>query len=487
MHVRPGEPTQPPTAAAPREARGATQLLPPTAALPPPDEVAGDPAYRAALDYLYGLSPLPRPPAAIRADRPRKLVRMRQLLAAWGNPQHCYPCVLIAGTKGKGSTAAMLAAVLHASGLHVGRYTQPHLVSYRERVWVDGAYIPEHAVAALTAEVRPLVEALHVRRPDLGTFTTFEVGTALALTHFARERVDLAVVEVGVGGAHDATNVLDPLVSIITPISADHLDTIGPTLADVATEKAGVMRPGRPAVLAAQAPAVAAVLAAAATATGAQPRPVAAAWRWDPAGEPAGQAPFRIVGPFGCLEPLTLALLGRHQRDNALLAVAAAQALAEHDFPVTAEAIRRGLAAVAWPGRIQLVSGAPPVVVDGAHNAASAAVLRATLAESWPGRPWSLVLGCTAGKDVDAIVAELASPAGVVVATQTRHLRAVPAATIAAAAARVGRPTRIAPDVATALGEASRLTPPEGLVVVAGSLFLAGEALASLASDAIRP
>src|SRR4051794_3182600 len=177
--------------------------------LPPADDTVADPAYRAALEYLYGLSATPRSTAAIRADQPRKLPRMRRLLALCGNPEQRFRAVLVAGTKGKGSTAAMLAAILGANSMRVGRYTQPHLVSYRERTWADGASISAEAVAGLTAELRPLVDTAEQQTPGLGHYTTFEVGTALSFMHFARSAVDLAVVEVGVGGTHDATNVLE--------------------------------------------------------------------------------------------------------------------------------------------------------------------------------------------------------------------------------------------------------------------------------------
>ncbi|HEY7066619.1 MAG TPA: Mur ligase family protein [Chloroflexota bacterium] len=449
--------------------------------LPPPDERVADRAYRAALAYLYEYSRTPRSGAEIRADHPRKLARMARLLALCGAPQHAYPAVLVAGTKGKGSTAAMLASVLKAGGLRVGRYTQPHLVSYRERTWVDGAYISSQDVVALTHELAPLVEAAERAAPALGHYTTFEVGTALSLLHFARAGVNLAVVEVGVGGAHDATNVLDPVASVIAPISADHLATIGPTLADVAREKAGVLRPGRPGVVAAQVPEVRRVLRAEARRAGAALAWVGRNWRWAPHGEPAAASPFAIDGPDAHHEHLTLPLLGQHQRENAALAVACAHALNQAGFRVSAAAIARGLARVEWPGRVQVLPTEPTVVVDGAHNAASAASLRATLADCFPGRALTLVLGCTADKDLAAIVETLAPAAARAIATQARHPRAADAASVARAVAKTGVHATVVPDAARALDQAMAATLPHGLVVVAGSLFLAGEALAHVA------
>ncbi len=489
--------------------------LPP---LPPADVEVHDLAYLAALDYLYGLSAVARAPTAIRADQPRKIPRMRHLLALWDDPQQQYPAVLVAGTKGKGSTAAMLAAVLRASGWRVGRYTQPHLVSYRERVWIDGAYIAAPSVSALAAEVRPLVERAERRWPELGRYTTFEVGTALALSAFARAGVDLAVVEVGVGGTYDATNVLEPVASAIAPISADHLATLGPTLADVARAKAGVLRPGGAAAIGPQPPEVTTVLAAAAASIAAVATWVGAEWRWQPAGGDPARGSFTIIGPGVAYRDLVLPLLGRHQRDNATLAVATAAAtvaaLAAPRRPVPAtstggarggggaaspppprhgsesaeptrpvrpaglgSAVARGLASTAWPGRIQLLPTRPALVVDGAHNAASSARLRETLAECFPGQAPVLVLGCTDDKDLAGIAGQLAPLAVDVIATRAHHPRAAPTAAVAAAVRAAGAYAREAADVAAALEAAAARCPPDGLIVVAGSLFVAGEAL----------
>jgi dihydrofolate synthase/folylpolyglutamate synthase len=450
--------------------------------LPPPDETVPDAAYLAALDYLYSLSATPRGAAAVRADQPRKVPRMRRLLALAGRPQQRFRAALVAGTKGKGSTTAMLAAILHAGGRRVGRYTQPHLVSYRERTWVDGAYVPAEEVAALARELRPLVQAAERMTPDLGRYTTFEVGTALTFLYFARASIDVAVVEVGVGGAHDATNVLDPLVSVIAPISADHLDTLGPTLPDVARAKAGILRPGRPAVIGPQTTAVARVLHAEAARQGAPLTWVGRDWRWCPKTTAPAAGPFTLIGPAARYDHLTLPLLGRHQRDNAALAVAALHALDQAGVRGHPDAAARGLAAVAWPGRIQGLPTDPLLVVDGAHNAASATVLRDTLLECFPDRALVLVLGCTADKDLAAIVDVLVPRASHVVATRAHHPRAAPAERVAAAARAAGASATVAPDVAAAIREAAATTPEHGLVVVAGSLFVAGEALTHAAA-----
>jgi dihydrofolate synthase/folylpolyglutamate synthase len=381
----------------------------------------------------------------------------------------------------------MLAAVLAAGGLRVGRYTQPHLVSYRERTWVDGEYVPAEAVVRLTEELRPVVAAAERQSPDLGRYTTFEVGTALSLLHFARCQIDLAVVEVGVGGTHDATNVLDPLVSVIAPISADHLDTLGPTLADVARAKAGILRASRLAAFGPQPPEAASVLETETARLQVPAAWVGLDWRWLPEAEPAAASAFTLEGPDVRYERLTLPLLGRHQRDNAALAVAAVHALAASGVSLSAAAIRRGLGGVAWPGRVQVLPTRPTLVIDGAHNAASAASLRATLAECFPDRSITLVLGCTADKDLAGIVAALVPLAARVVATCAHHPRATPAESVAAAARRAGAAVVVTPDVPAALAAATSPATSASLVVVAGSLFLAGEALAHATAPPTAP
>ena len=471
-----GDTAQPSSSAATSRAERGSPL----AGLPAPDALIRDEDYRRALDWVYGRSATSRTAKQIRADHPRKLARMRTLLDRWGAPQQAFPTVLVAGTKGKGSTAAMLASVLSAAGYRVGRYAQPHLVSYRERVWVDGAFVGIGDVVRLVSEAQPLVEAAERQRPDLGRYSTFEVGTARAFAHFARTEVDLAVVEVGVGGAHDATNVLEPLVSVITPISADHLATIGPTLADVAREKAGILRGGRAAVLAEQVPQVQVVLESAVEAGGARPTWLGRSWHWQAAGEPAAASHFSIIGPEVPYPDLSMPLLGCHQRANATAAVAAVHLLGEHGFSASSEAVADGLAGVAWPGRVQLVAGAPAVIVDGAHNAASAATLCATVAECFPRRPTCVVLGCTADKDLQALVGELMPLAATVVATRSRHPRAASAESVTAAVRDAGGRAVVVQNVEAAIRQAIAHSGQDGLVVVAGSLFVAGEALEAL-------
>ncbi|MDP8921559.1 MAG: Mur ligase family protein, partial [Chloroflexota bacterium] len=375
-------------------------MIPTAARLMRPDRLVQHPAYQEALAWLYGLSPNVRTPAEVVADHPRKLPRMRALLDRLGNPERGFDAVLVAGTKGKGSTAALLEAILRAAGLKTGLYTQPHLVSWCERTRLGERAIEPDEAAALMPTVRAAVEAVERERADLGDVTTFEAGTALTLLAFAEHGVELAVVEVGVGGAHDATNVLEPLVAVLAPVSLDHMVTLGPTLAAIAREKVGIFRPGGRAVVGPQSPEALTVVEQVAAAQGTRLELVGREWHWWPTeGEPA-TGRFAIAGPGVRLDDLSIPLVGRHQRDNATLALAAAHALAllsSHSprwrkgpgdgggpdgageaLPLgggglgEGDPIRRGLAAVEWPGRFQVLRERPRVVVDGAHNDDSA-------------------------------------------------------------------------------------------------------------------
>ncbi|MBV9358434.1 MAG: bifunctional folylpolyglutamate synthase/dihydrofolate synthase, partial [Chloroflexi bacterium] len=205
----------------------------------PADQAEPDPAYRTVLDWVWSFSATPRSATVVREQRAVKLDRMRALLAALGDPQARFPAVLVAGTKGKGSTVAMAASMLQAAGFRTGRYTSPHLVNWRERIAIDDRPISVSRVLELADHVRAAVASLP---GDLGQPTTFEVGTLFAFLEFARAEVSVAVVEVGVGGRYDATNVLEPLASAITPISYDHTETLGPTLTEIASHKAGILR-----------------------------------------------------------------------------------------------------------------------------------------------------------------------------------------------------------------------------------------------------
>jgi dihydrofolate synthase/folylpolyglutamate synthase len=404
-----------------------------------------------ALAWLYRLADQERgvgwnPRAS--PDAQWKLGRTRALLDLAGSPDRRLRVVLVAGTKGKGSTCAMLASIIGAAGVRCGLDTKPHLQVYRERVRVDGRAISPADFNDAVARMRRLVPELP---PRAGEPTTFEVTTALALDYFARAECDVAVVEVGLGGRLDATNATDPYLSVITSISYDHTAILGHRLGAIAAEKAGILRAGRCALLAAQRPAVMKALQRACRDVGAQ---------------------CRVVRPV----ERTIPLAGAHQWQNAALAIAAARVLVPK---ITDGSIQRGLQRLRWPGRFEIIGEAPPVVLDGAHNGASAEALANTLEHYTAGRPLDLVVGINRDKDARAVLRPLVGLAQRVWATQTaNNVRALPADELARRCQRLGAPAESVPNVEAALDQAMRNT--SGVVCVTGSLMLVGQARATL-------
>ena len=387
------------------------------------------------------------------------LRRTRVLLDLLGAPDRRLTIVLIAGTKGKGSTAALLASLLAASGVRAGLYTQPHLQSYNERIRVDGRMIPARRLDERIREIRPHLARLRRLLPAAGEPTTFELTTALALADFAATRCTVAVVEVGLGGRFDATNATDPHVAVITPISHDHTRELGSTVGQIAAEKAGVMRPGRVAVFARQESAAARVLRNSAHRIGAMPIEVA----------PLSGAAARRYG---------LALRGGFQRQNAAVAIAAGRALAQHEVPVREAAIARGLRQVRWPGRFELVPTQPPIVLDGAHNDGSANALATSLRAELKGRRVRLIIGMMKDKDAGAVARALAPVVVAVYATRADHPRAADPRTIARQFPhlRVRSFEHLGPALDAARADAGK----RDALCITGSLALVGEARALL-------
>ena len=401
------------------------------------------------------------------------LESMRALLAELGHPEQAWPCLLVAGTNGKGSVCAYAAAALQASGLRTGLYTSPHLVRVHERIVVNGREVSERALQSAVRAVRDAAQRLVERRALLAHPTYFEVLTAAACEHFRRARVDVAVLEVGLGGRLDATNACEPLASAIVTIDYDHQAWLGETLAAIAREKAGVLRPGRTTVLGPLPAAARRAIESRARATGA--RLVSA-----PAGarltKRAGGRVDLVTSARRCpgLRPLP----GRHQRDNLLVAVRLLEAAAAAGLPVDFGRLAEATRCTRWPGRLQQLPGRPRLLLDGAHNPAGARALAAHL-RAEPG--YVLVFGAMQDKDVRELAAPLFARARQVVLTRPRLPRAATPAQLQARTRGLGGGARHRqPSVARALGLARRLAGPDGLVVVAGSLFLVGEALARL-------
>jgi dihydrofolate synthase/folylpolyglutamate synthase len=481
-----------------------------------PDSAIANPAYQRALGWLYGLSPNVRTAAQIVADHPRKLARMRALLERVGRPDRRLASVLVAGTKGKGSIAACSESILRAAGYRTGLVTSPHLVSWCERTRIDGHDVEPSVVARLMPLVRAAVERLADEQPDLGQATTFEAGLALSLLALVERGIEIAVVETGVGGRHDATNVLEPLAVALGPISYDHTATLGPTLTAIATEKTGIFRAGRPAISARQPPEALAVVERAARERGARLELVGRAWRWRTDDGAPCRGAFTVDGPRGSYGGLTTPLLGRHQRENAAVAVALTTAVLERlgdpssapppspartpqgrsqsstsspPAPAMAvveprlaaravdAAVRAGLAAVRWPGRLQVLRERPWLVVDGAHNGDSAARLAEALGDCFEAGRRHLVFGTSVGKDVPRMLDALLPIASTVTVTRSHHERSVPLDDLTRALADRGVAPTVVPEVRDAVAGALGQSGPGDLVIVTGSLFVVGEAL----------
>jgi dihydrofolate synthase/folylpolyglutamate synthase len=396
------------------------------------------------------------------------LDQIRGLLAALGRPDDAFPSILIAGTNGKGSVTAMVERGLRAAGYRTGRYTSPHLVHLEERFAVDGVAADRGLVDGVADRIRTACDAL----PAPPTF--FEATTALALELFRDEAIDVAVLEVGLGGRLDATNAVTQVATAITAIDFDHEAWLGRTIEAIAGEKAGVIKAGAVTVLGPNPPAVDRVIAAACAAVGA-PLVRAAEATVEERGLVDGHARLTVQSPVGAYSDLTLALAGRHQVPNALVAIRLLEELSRRtSLDVPSPAIRTAVEHVVWPARLERIHGREvELLIDGAHNPAGARALAAHVEEVYA-RPLPVVVGIMADKASDAILAALARVASHLVCTAAATPRAMRPADLAEAAARVApdRPSIAFERPGDAVRHAARLG---SLVVVAGSLYLAGE------------
>ena len=424
------------------------------------------------------------------------LDHMRVLLRALDHPERRFPSVLIAGTNGKGSTAATLSSILRASGLKTGLYTSPHLVRINERIRVNGEEISDDDFAALQGEVDRIAERL-IERGELPWHPSFfEMMTAIAFEHFAQERVDLAVLEVGMGGRLDATNVVAPRVSVITDISLDHQKFLGNTVGEIAREKVGIIRPGGAVVTLPQQPEANDVIgntildldARAANAVPYVP-PVSPASNQHlvPSG---GQGGFVYRYPLAVLGEQILVetpLVGRHQLRNVALAVATAVELNRQGIDgITAKSIERGIRETRWPGRFQVIAaqaGWPEMVLDVAHNPAGAWALRSALSERYENRPLIFVFGAMRDKAISEMTEILFPLAERVIATRPGNPRAASPEEIQRAAVRTGVDLETVKDVKLALERARVLAGAKAVVVITGSIYLVGEVMQSIGTD----
>ncbi|MBN1661910.1 MAG: bifunctional folylpolyglutamate synthase/dihydrofolate synthase [Anaerolineae bacterium] len=433
---------------------------------------AGREAYRDALAYLYSLTNYEQRGFAAYAPEFYNLERMERLLALLGNPERSYRIVHVAGTKGKGSTSAMIASILSAAGYRTGLYTSPHLHTFRERIQAGGQMISAEDVVRLVGHVRPLAAQVE-------GITTFEVMTGVALAWYAEQEVDWVVLEVGLGGRLDATNVVTPQVAVITSISLDHVAILGDTLAQIAAEKAGIVKPGVPVVSAPQYPEALALIRATCAERGAPLTLVGDAWTWGfgPA-DLEGQS-FTLLGPGEALDELWIPLLGDYQVVNAATAVAAVRQIDDSVRRVPGAAIRAGLRALHWPGRFEILSRAPLLVVDSAHNGDSARKLVAALRAHLDYTRLIVILGASADHATPDLLTALLAPADRAFATRSRHARAASPAWLQERAAELGLALEVTESVEEALARARHDAAPSDLVCCTGSVFVAAEARAA--------
>ena len=447
-------------------------------------------SYEAAIASMYALG------HELAQTHKFDLAQVRVLLAALDHPETRFPSVLIAGTNGKGSTAATLAYILAASGVRTGLYTSPHLVRINERVRINGEPINDddfsrlHDLVDRTAE--RLVADGHL--PSHPSF--FEMLTAIAFEYFERKEVEMAVLEVGMGGRLDATNVVEPLVSVITDISLDHQKFLGNTVEEIAREKAGIIHPGGVVITLPQQPAANDVIGNAildqnARAISAVPyvppvSPAASSTEYRISGSEKNSArlvsryPLQVMGKEILVET---PLVGRHQLRNVALAIAAAEELSLQGFPVTAESIERGIRETNWPGRFQVIPRAgdsPEYILDVAHNPAGAWALRSALSACYPEQPLTFIFGAMRDKAIGEIAEILFPLSERVIATRADNPRSATPEEIRKAAVRTSVEILEAPDVGSALVRAREAATTTGLIVITGSIYIVGGAMRHL-------
>ena len=431
--------------------------------------------YSQAEEYLNSFVNYEQIPGISYAQPGYSLRHVEELLNRMGNPQFAARTVHIAGTKGKGSVAAMTARVLTASGHKTGLYTSPHFHSVRERISIDGSLISEAEFAATMAEIRPFIESV---RQDAAfrQLTYFEVLTALAFAYFKKEQADFQVLEVGLGGRLDATNVAKPAVCIITSISLDHTQILGNSLEQIAREKAGIVKPGCWVVVSPQPEEAASAIKEICREKEAKVVQVGEDIKWHKTGGDMFHQSLVIEGGKNNYH-VRIPLLGDFQLENAAAAVAALEIVGSAGVAISAADIAQGLAGVRWPGRFQVVQQHPTVLIDGAHNVASMKRLVSNINEYFSDKRILLVFGTSSDKDMPGIVSELVSLSPNVIVVQARHSRAASLAVLAAEFSQQGIEVETGESVSQALSRALSKAGRTDLICVTGSLFVVAEAL----------
>jgi dihydrofolate synthase/folylpolyglutamate synthase len=442
--------------------------------------------YQQALDYLYSFIDYSLQRTYQYSDHTFDLGRVHALLALLGDPHRKYAVIHVAGTKGKGSVSAMADSVLRAAGFRTGFYSSPHLIDFCERIRMGGEPIAHERLAQIVNDLQATVAKI----PGL---TTFEITTAAAFQYFAEERAEVVVAEVGLGGRLDATNVVTPQVAVITSLSYDHTHLLGNTLAEIAYEKAGIIKPEIPVVSSPQEGEAMRVLLDVTRERNAPLTLVGRDWHFAPRSHDLEGQSFYLWSareqtlmdemldqsgePRWMPMRYEIPLLGYHQVINAVTAIATLLVLKERGWNILEEAIAKGLRSVHWEGRFQILHRAPLVIVDSAHNRDSARRLRTALDDYVPGRQVVLLFGSSDDKDIAGMLDELSPRLLRMVATRSTHPRAADPEKIAALARERGFPAEVQTDPAQALEHALRLAGSDGVLLAAGSLFVSGAVL----------
>ena len=438
--------------------------------------------YQQTLDYLYSYVDYSLTRQLRYSPEKFNLERMVKLMQLMGDPHKKYPVVHIAGTKGKGSTAAMVASILRKAGYRTGFYTSPHLQDFTERIQVDGAPISREQLIAAVDQIRSHLAKI----PEI---TTFEITTAIAFKDFYDKQVDVAVVEVGLGGRLDATNVVDPLVSVITSLSFDHMNVLGDSIAQIAAEKGGIIKPDKPVVLAPQWKEAREVIEQIAEERNA---PLTIIGRDYFFGEHSrsldGQTFFlwskdeqELVNEYISSggrtdwepEHFSIPLLGMHQVENAATAYATIQVLRDSGFSISREAILSGFAQVDWPGRFEILQKSPLIIIDSAHNQDSALRLRLAMDDYLNGKPIILLFGSSEDKDVRGMFSHLLPRVRTLVATRSTHPRAMEPKLLVELANQFGKHAIETQSIEEGLAEAIKQAGKDAAIMVTGSIFVA--------------
>ena len=446
--------------------------------------------YKEAYDYVYSFIDYERVRDSRYDRRSYNIERTSALLELLGNPHRDFDAVHIAGTKGKGSTAAMVASILRSAGLSVGLFTSPHLLDFRERINVGGKMISREDICREVERIEPCVRKI-TRKPEFKDLTFWEVLTSLSFDYFSQKKVNFAVVEVGMGGRLDATNVLSPALSAITPIGLDHMDKLGDTVERIASEKAGIIKENGVVISGVQPPKAAEVICSFCERKGARLVELGVDVIFKRESFCMSSQVFSLRTPTRRYEDLRIPLIGRHQVENAAMAAAIVDLLSlSEDIPpeqrgaLSEGAIRDGLSSVVLPGRLQIVSPKPTLVLDGAHNPDKAKALREAVEEFFRYNRLILVFGANLDKDIPAFWREIGDMCDIVVLTKVDFPKAVEPEFIAEGIEKPKSKVIITQNVAEAIDKARSEAAPDDLILVTGSFYVVGDAMKHLGIEA---